>query len=88
MLLDPATLLLLADPVAAGGPGGVRRLAAAARAFQVELALAPAPHPAAIAGAAQLRAMHPWLRHRPLYAPLPWQPDPAAPGSGWQGEAP
>lgn len=87
-LLDPATLLLLADPVAAGGPGGMRRLAAAARAFQVELALAPAPHPAAIAGAAQLRAAHPWLRHRPLHAALLWWPDPAAPGFGWQGEAP
>jgi len=87
-LLDPATLLLLADPVAAGGPGAVRRLAAAARAFQVELALAPAPHPAAVAGAAQLRAALPWLRHRPLYAALPWQPDPAAPGFGWQEETP
>lgn len=87
-LLDPATLLLIADPVAAGGPGEVRRLAAAARAFQVELALAPVPHPAAIAGAAQLRAGRPWLRHRPLYAALPWQPDPAAPGFGWQEEVP
>lgn len=84
-LLDPATLLVLAEPAAAGGPPGLRRLAAAARAFQVEVALAPAvAHPAAIAAAAQLRAGIPWLAARPILAEAPpWVADPAAPGFGW-----
>jgi L-alanine-DL-glutamate epimerase-like enolase superfamily enzyme len=84
-LMAPHTLLILADPMAAGGPGGLRRLAAAARAFQVELALAPAvAHPLALAAAAQLRAGLAWPLSRPLLAAGDgWEADPAAPGFGW-----
>jgi L-alanine-DL-glutamate epimerase-like enolase superfamily enzyme len=91
-LLDPATLLILADPVEAGGPAGLRRLSAAARAFQVEVALAPAvAHPLALAAAAHLRAGLGWPASRPVFVPggptasYQWPPphDPSAPGFGW-----
>ncbi len=60
-LLDPETLILSVEPGALG-PSGLRRLAAAARVFDVEVALRPATEiPFAAAMLLHLRSMHPWL---------------------------
>ncbi|MCR0981185.1 hypothetical protein [Roseomonas populi] len=61
VLLNPETLILSADPGALG-PSGLRRLAGAARIFNVEVALRPATRaPFAAAMLLHLRTMHPWL---------------------------
>ncbi|WP_198384166.1 hypothetical protein [Roseomonas sp. KE2513] len=60
-LLNPGTIILSADPGSLG-PSGLRRLAAAARVFNVEVALRPAiDAPFAWALLLHLRSMHPWL---------------------------
>ncbi|WP_424137883.1 hypothetical protein [Roseomonas chloroacetimidivorans] len=64
-LLDPATLILSAEPGSLG-PSGLRRLAAAARVFNVEVALRPASnHVFTAAMLLHLRATHPWLGRTP-----------------------